>query len=46
VFSFLILSALAVLNSLAQHDEPAAQTFTQLERVLVTSPGVKAERGG
>ncbi len=46
VFSFLTLSAVAVLDSLAQRVEPEAQTFTQLERVLVTSPGVKSERGG
>lgn len=46
VFSFLAISAFAVLDSLAERVEPTPQSFTQLERVLVTSPNVKAERGG
>jgi len=46
VFSFLAISAFAVLNNLAERVEPTAQTIAQLERVLVTSPSVEAERGG
>ena len=46
VFGFLALSAFGALNSQAQQVQPETRTIAQLERVIVTSPSVKAERGG
>lgn len=43
VLAFLALGIFGVLSGQPDSSEPALQTVTQLERVIITGPGIKAE---